>query len=122
LAKKIVAVPEGYTIRLPRDGEWERASRGTDGREYPVGRRLQQDRRQHMGQRLDRQSGLGGTTAVCTFPQGVSPTDAWDMSGNAWEWTGSWYDDEKKYRIVRGGSWIGYQWLRVRRSATGPSR
>ena len=32
LSKKIVAVPEGYTVRLPRDNEWERASRGTMGR------------------------------------------------------------------------------------------
>jgi formylglycine-generating enzyme required for sulfatase activity len=33
------------------------------------------------------------------------------MSGNVWEWTGSWYDEEHRYRVVRGGSWIGYQWF-----------
>jgi formylglycine-generating enzyme required for sulfatase activity len=110
LAKKIVAVPDGYTIRLPRDDEWERASRGTDGREYPWGEGFDKAAANTWDSESSG-SGLGGTTAVCTFPQGVSPTDAWDMSGNAWEWTGSWYDDEKKYRIVRGGSWIGYQWF-----------
>jgi formylglycine-generating enzyme required for sulfatase activity len=110
LSRKIVAVPEGYTVRLPLDGEWERASRGTDGREYPWGEGFNKSAANTWDSDLTG-SGLGGTTAVCTFPQGVSPSGAWDMSGNAWEWTGSWYDDEKKYRIVRGGSWIGYHWF-----------
>lgn len=110
LSRKIVAVPEGYTIRLPRDGEWERASRGADGHEYPWGEGFDKTAANTWDSEATG-SGLGGTTAVCTFPQGISPTDAWDMSGNVWEWTGSWYDDDKKYRIVRGGSWIGYQWF-----------
>ena len=33
------------------------------------------------------------------------------MSGNVWEWTGSWYEDNHQYRVVRGGSWMGYQWF-----------
>ncbi len=110
LSKKIVAVPDGYTIRLPLDGEWERASRGRDGREYPWGEGFDKA----AANTWDSDStgtGLGGTTAVCTFSQGVSPDGAWDMSGNVWEWTRSWYDEDKKYRVVRGGSWIGYQWF-----------
>jgi formylglycine-generating enzyme required for sulfatase activity len=31
------------------------------------------------------------------------------MSGNVWEWTGSWYDDKKISRAVRGGSWHNTQ-------------
>ncbi len=110
MAKKIVAVPEGYVIRLPLDGEWERASRGTDGREYPWGEGFDKTAANTWESEATG-SGLGGTTAVCTFPQGTSPVGAWDMSGNVWEWTSTWYDDDKKYRIVRGGSWIGYQWF-----------
>lgn len=110
LAKKIVAVPDGYTIRLPQDDEWERASRGTDGREYPWGEGFDKTAANTWDSNSTG-SGLGGTTAVCAFPQGESPTGAMDMSGNVWEWTLSWYDEEKKYRIVRGGSWIGYQWF-----------
>ncbi|CAG1008469.1 partial Serine/threonine-protein kinase Pkn1, partial [Anaerolineae bacterium] len=110
LSKKIVAVPEGYTIRLPRGDEWERASRGQDGREYPWGEGFDKTAA-NTWDSDSTGSGLGGTTAVCTFPQGVSPEGAWDMSGNVWEWTGSWYDEDKKYRVVCGGSWIGYQWF-----------
>ncbi|HNN12414.1 MAG TPA: SUMF1/EgtB/PvdO family nonheme iron enzyme [Anaerolineales bacterium] len=110
LAKKIMAVPEGYVIRLPRDGEWERAARGIDGREYPWGDGFDKTAA-NTWESESTGSGLGGTTAICTFPQGVSPTGAWDMSGNVWEWTRTWYDEDRKYRIVRGGSWIGYQWF-----------
>lgn len=110
LSRKIVAVPEGYVVRLPRNDEWERASRGCDGREYPWGEGFDKTAANTWDSEATG-SGLGGTTAVCAFPQGISPEGAWDMSGNVWEWTSSWYDEDKKYRIVRGGSWIGYHWF-----------
>jgi len=110
LSKKIVAVPEDYCVRLLTSGEWERASRGTDGREYPWGNGFVKNAA-NTWDSDSTGSGLGGTTSVSTFRQGVSSADVWDMSGNVWEWTRSWYDDDRKYRIVRGGSWIGYQWF-----------
>ena len=110
LSKKIVAVPEGYVVRLLNSEEWERTSRGSDGREYPWGDEFHKFAANTWDSDATG-SGLGGTTAVSTFPKGVSPSDTWDMSGNVWEWTGTWYDDDCKYRIVRGGSWIGYQWF-----------
>jgi formylglycine-generating enzyme required for sulfatase activity len=110
LAKNIVAVPEGYTVRLPNTTEWEYAARGRKGSEYPWGDEFDKTAANTWDSDPG-DSGVGGTTAVCTFPQGASPLGVWDMSGNVWEWTCSWYDEDRRYRVVRGGSWIGYQWF-----------
>ena len=62
------------------------------------------------------ESGLGRTTAVGLYPQGISPVGALDMSGNVWEWCSNGYDKPESInvsgddrRVVRGGSWDNYQ-------------
>jgi formylglycine-generating enzyme required for sulfatase activity/energy-coupling factor transporter ATP-binding protein EcfA2 len=58
------------------------------------------------------ESRIGGTTPVGMYPAGASPCGVWDMAGNVWEWTGSWYDEKaKEVRVLRGGSWDAYQSL-----------
>ncbi|RME87386.1 MAG: NACHT domain-containing protein, partial [Anaerolineae bacterium] len=111
LTSRIVEIPEGYVVRLPTGDEWERAARGVEGFEYPWGEGFRKEAANTWESDPDSSSGVGGTTAVCTFPQGVSPVGAWDMSGNVWEWSATWYDEDRRYRVVRGGSWIGYQWF-----------
>lgn len=89
--------PKTLKVHLSSEEEWERAARGTDGRVYPWGDEFE------IQWASTSESGAIGTTAVCTYLQGVSPVGAWDMSGNVWEWMRSPWDEENF--ILRGGSW-----------------
>ena len=42
-----------------------------------------------------------GAHERCTNAYGV-----YDMIGNAWEWTASWYSHSDRWRVVRGGSFF----------------
>jgi len=88
---------QGYAYQLPTDEQWERAARGTNGREYPWGDEFDKERCN------TEESGIGRTTRVTRYPNGISPEGCYDMAGNVWEWTsskaGSGYS-------LRGGSWV----------------
>ncbi|MCZ6676441.1 MAG: SUMF1/EgtB/PvdO family nonheme iron enzyme [Candidatus Poribacteria bacterium] len=86
--------------RLPAFEEWARAVSGDDGRQFPWGNEIDKPRCNTAELRA------GGTTPVGAFPDGVSPFGCYDMVGNVWEWTSTWYDeDEQHFRVVRGGAW-----------------
>jgi formylglycine-generating enzyme required for sulfatase activity len=73
---------EGWRVTLPTEAEWEKASRGANGRRFPWGNEPNRDRANY-----DR-------TATAPVGHFACPECAYglsDMSGNVWEWTRSPY-------------------------------
>ncbi len=109
--------------RLPSESEWEKAARGTDGRQYSWGSTWDPTRCNSISGGPHRPESVG------SFPDCISPYGALDMTGSMWEWVGDWYQpdaytgqlsndprgpDTGDSRVVRGGGWMTQPiWLRT---------
>lgn len=88
--------------RLPTEAEWAKAGVGSSSNG-------------------NHSRSIGHTTPVATYPQ-TSQYGCYDMLGNVWEWTASWFAGypgftyypyqgysaayfDRQHRVLRGGSW-----------------
>ncbi|MGK7925405.1 MAG: SUMF1/EgtB/PvdO family nonheme iron enzyme [Spirulina sp.] len=111
--------------RLPTELEWEKAaSWQAETQEklyYPWGNHAPNS------QHCNHNTLVGHTTPVNTYPEGQSSWGCWDMMGNVWEWTSSWFSEyngfkfypyrgysqvyfDNQHRVLRGGSWATRPW------------
>lgn len=94
--------------RLPTEEEWEFAARGSDGRRYPWGDVWRKAANANRASK--------GVIDVGSYKDGASLAQAYDMVGNAWEWTASplvpypggrlpRQETGGQLMVMRGGSW-----------------
>ncbi len=92
--------------RLCAEGEWEQACRGQQDLTFGYGPQFEPERCNTPfpdDELWKRRQGpaASGAFAGCSTPEGVH-----DLVGNVWEWTEGWYNPQRGWAVVRGGSWF----------------
>lgn len=111
--------------RLPTEAEWEKAASwhpiSQHHMTYPWG----DDR--PTAHHCNHHHLIRQTTPIDAYPQGQSAYGCYDLLGNVWEWTASWFTGyanfepypyrgysqayfDDQHRVLRGGSWATQPW------------
>jgi formylglycine-generating enzyme required for sulfatase activity len=105
------AFAEYYGMRLPNKEEWEKAARANNGDKFPWGNNLVSTKVnfKDSGDIYDNDTTpVGFYNGDNNTTDSYSPYGIYDMSGNVWEWTGSW-KDQSPGKVIKGGSWKSKQ-------------
>ena len=111
--------------RLPTEAEWEKAA-GWDA-QMKKKSRYSWGEVQPNAKTCNHDTLVGHTTPVNACPTGQSAYGCYDMLGNVWEWTASWFEGyegfksypyrgysqvyfDRQHRVLRGGSWATRPW------------
>jgi len=109
--KKLNSKEGRNRYRLPMEEEWEHACRAGSTTKYCFGDDVGRLGDYAWYDKNANEDEWESPHADHEGPQrvGQKKPNKWglyDMHGNVWEWCQDWYDDEREFRVIRGGCWL----------------